>query len=292
MTLLHRLDDIEVGERARDDLGDIGELATSIAAVGLLNPITVTRDLRLISGGRRLAAVRSLGWVEVPVTVSDLANLADILRAEGDENTCRKALTPFEASRLRERRAEALRPKAKERKGGRPRVGAEETSSKLDEVPPATDRATRKAAAVGTGYSGSTLDKVDKVRRIAERGTARIDGQDVPVEDSVREVAREAVAEMNQPAAPVDRAARRVDDALRASLAGNPDRAAAEFRLSVTKAIQAAQALPRFDPERTADVIEDVHAELIEAVAQRILEWSERVRRRRGGLHVVSGGKA
>ena len=41
---------------------------------------------------------------------------------------------------------------------------AEETSSNLDEVKtPASNRATRKLAAKGTGYSGKTLDKVDKV---------------------------------------------------------------------------------------------------------------------------------
>lgn len=41
------------------------------------------------------------------------------------------------------------------------------TGSKLDPVEREATK-TRKAAAIGTGYSGSTLDKVDKIRDIAE----------------------------------------------------------------------------------------------------------------------------
>ncbi|MDW4904453.1 hypothetical protein RB628_03640 [Streptomyces sp. ADMS] len=92
-----------------------------------------------------------------------------MLRGEADENTCRKPLTPYEASRARERRARALTPVAKERQGERTDL---QPSSKLDEGTPA-DRATRKVAAVGTGYSGSTLDKVDRIRDAAERGVIR-----------------------------------------------------------------------------------------------------------------------
>ncbi len=87
------------------------------------------------------------------MTGGDLTTAADVLRAESDENTCRKPLTPYEAAKARERRARILAPAAEERKrSGKP-------SSKLDEG--STARATRKAAAAGTGYSGSTLDKVD-----------------------------------------------------------------------------------------------------------------------------------
>ena len=51
-------------------------LAESIRAVGLINPITVVTDpngpgLRLVSGRRRLAACRYLGWQRVPTTMLD-----------------------------------------------------------------------------------------------------------------------------------------------------------------------------------------------------------------------------
>lgn len=62
---------IEVEGRHRRDLGDVSGLAKSIEAVGLLHPIVVRSDGRLIAGERRLAACKLLGWKEVPVTVLD-----------------------------------------------------------------------------------------------------------------------------------------------------------------------------------------------------------------------------
>jgi ParB family chromosome partitioning protein len=56
-------------DRLRRDLGEIEELAQNIAIVGLLHPIVVTADGRLVAGARRLAAVMLLGWKEIPVTI-------------------------------------------------------------------------------------------------------------------------------------------------------------------------------------------------------------------------------
>lgn len=100
-------------------MGDLAELAASIAAVGLLHPVVVTEDHQLVAGERRLAALAELGWSQVPVTVVNLDTASDVLRADLDENTCRKPLTGYEASRARERRAEVLTPI--QPKGGRPR---------------------------------------------------------------------------------------------------------------------------------------------------------------------------
>jgi len=52
------LDAIVVGDRHRRDLGDIAGLATSIAKIGLLNPITDDENGRLLAGARRLAAYK------------------------------------------------------------------------------------------------------------------------------------------------------------------------------------------------------------------------------------------
>jgi ParB family chromosome partitioning protein len=52
------LDAIVVGDRHRRDLGDIAGLATSIAKIGLLNPIAVDENGRLLAGARRLAACK------------------------------------------------------------------------------------------------------------------------------------------------------------------------------------------------------------------------------------------
>ncbi len=55
-----RIDDVTVGARVRRDLGDVAGLAASIAEVGLLHPIVVTPDKRLIAGERRIEACRVL----------------------------------------------------------------------------------------------------------------------------------------------------------------------------------------------------------------------------------------
>ncbi|WP_158007551.1 ParB N-terminal domain-containing protein, partial [Acidithiobacillus caldus] len=55
------ISDISVGRRFRQDLGDIGALAQSIQKFGLLQPIGVDEQYRLIFGQRRLAACRLLG---------------------------------------------------------------------------------------------------------------------------------------------------------------------------------------------------------------------------------------
>jgi len=51
-----RIDEIVVGERHRRDLGDIDALARSMADPGLLQPIVIRPDDRLLAGHRRLAS--------------------------------------------------------------------------------------------------------------------------------------------------------------------------------------------------------------------------------------------
>ena len=52
---------IKVKARYRKDLGDIDSLAQSINEIGLLHPVVITADGRLIAGQRRLEACKSLG---------------------------------------------------------------------------------------------------------------------------------------------------------------------------------------------------------------------------------------
>ncbi|HSO09805.1 MAG TPA: ParB N-terminal domain-containing protein, partial [Desulfoprunum sp.] len=60
---------VEEGARIRKDVGDIAALEKSIANVGLLNPVVIDENNRLVAGYRRLAACRNLGWKEIEVTV-------------------------------------------------------------------------------------------------------------------------------------------------------------------------------------------------------------------------------
>ena len=102
------IDQIKVGFRYRKDLGDLRTLAKSIDEVGLLHPVVVTPEGRLIAGQRRLEACRLIGQTDVPVTVVDLyqaaqgeaerarlaAQQADQLRqqAEGEKTQLRERL--------------------------------------------------------------------------------------------------------------------------------------------------------------------------------------------------------
>jgi len=86
----------------RDKLGDITELAESITAVGLLQPIVARRDgdqLIIVAGHRRYAAVTRLGWGSVPVIVRNAMAPDEVLAAMIIENSQRADLDPIEEAR-------------------------------------------------------------------------------------------------------------------------------------------------------------------------------------------------
>ena len=85
--------DIVVIDRIRNDYGDIEELAKDISEHGLICPLAVTQDLRLIAGERRLRAIRSLGWDVVEVNVMNVEDEVDVLEREISENEARKDFT-------------------------------------------------------------------------------------------------------------------------------------------------------------------------------------------------------
>jgi len=76
------------------------------------------------------------------------------------------------------------------------------------------------------------------------------------------------------------------------ALADDPGIEAAEFRRNLSRAINEAMMLAAFDPQRTADLAENVHTDMIAAAARQIAEWSSEVARLRSGLRVVTGVRA
>ena len=110
------IDQIQIGFRYRKDLGDLRPLAESISEVGLLHPVVVTPEGRLIAGQRRLEACRNLGWTEIPVTVVDLLQAA---RGEAHENFIRKDLLPSEIVALKRAIEPLERREARDRQGQR-----------------------------------------------------------------------------------------------------------------------------------------------------------------------------
>ncbi len=114
MSAVRPIDEIEIGLRYRKDLGDLRTLTESIEEVGLLHPVVVTPEGRLIAGRRRLEACRLLGWDEVPVTVVDLYQAA---RGEAHENLVRKDLLPSEIVALKRAIEPLERREARARQG-------------------------------------------------------------------------------------------------------------------------------------------------------------------------------
>jgi ParB-like chromosome segregation protein Spo0J len=95
---------------------------------------------RLIAGERRLHAVARLDWQTLPAyVVENLEDAAVLVRAERDENTCRKPLTPSEAvsigKTLEELEREAARKRHQEAiKERDPNGRAKATGGKLPPV--------------------------------------------------------------------------------------------------------------------------------------------------------------
>jgi len=88
---------IDTSGRIRQDFGDIDALATSIKSVGLIQPIIVNRENKLIAGERRLRALKKLGVVELIHTVHFLFNdeldPLKLAAMEVEENVKRKSLS-------------------------------------------------------------------------------------------------------------------------------------------------------------------------------------------------------
>lgn len=80
-----RVSDIQIGERFRKDLGDLGPLMNSIKLHGLLHPIVISAERELICGRRRIEACKNLNLIEIEATSVSLRS-AHWRRAEGDEN--------------------------------------------------------------------------------------------------------------------------------------------------------------------------------------------------------------
>lgn len=186
MTKRVGLHEIKVRDRARTDLGDLTDLMASIEELGLLQPIVITEDHELIAGGRRLEACRKLGMTDIEVTIAEhLTDAVDLLKAEQDENTCRKDMTVSERLAIAARIEEMKRPEAEQRM----KAGVAQPSStagagwKRDRK-----QETAALAAEAIGMSRSTYYLVKAVKKHAD---------DAAQPEEIREAATEALADMD-----------------------------------------------------------------------------------------------
>lgn len=113
--LISQYDDIDIASidvsgRHRKDFGDVDGLAQSILEIGIMAPIVITNESKLVDGGRRIKAFESLGWSRIPAR---RVNIVSIVRGEHDANAYSKPWTPSEQVAI----AEALRAEMGNRRG-------------------------------------------------------------------------------------------------------------------------------------------------------------------------------
>lgn len=102
-----KIQDVKIGERIRQDFGDLSPLIDSIKQVGLLNPILVNKELGLVNGLRRLEACRELGFLEIEARILDSEiDESTHLSYEYHENVGRKDFNQEELQYFKEKREE------------------------------------------------------------------------------------------------------------------------------------------------------------------------------------------
>jgi ParB-like chromosome segregation protein Spo0J len=166
-----KIQSVGVGDRFRQDLGEIASLAKSIDSLGLLHPILIDGNGQLVCGQRRLVACKALGWDKIPARVVDL----DALVAEYDENECRKDFSVNERVAIAKALEEREKPKAKERQQEGRRKGSETAGrgrkKDCDDSSQSNGHAarTRDMVAAAVGMAPATYSKAKAVVEAAEQ---------------------------------------------------------------------------------------------------------------------------
>ena len=223
--------------RLRPDVVD--ELAVSIAAQGLLHPITVRKRASddahvLVAGRHRLEAVRKLGHQAVAAVILDGADSDRAQLVEIDENLVRADLTPAERAAHQAKRKEIyerLHPETKagaaQAKGmnaaqGRGRQNGDDVDRYTADAAKKTgksERSVQREAARGTAIpdvaalAGTSLDKCDELDALAKLPAAeqrqarrarqgRREGQRQDARQEVKRDAREQALAAKQLALP------------------------------------------------------------------------------------------
>jgi ParB family chromosome partitioning protein len=105
---------IDEDTRIRKDLGNLEPLQQSISQVGLINPVLIDEQGKLVAGYRRLSACRNLGWEEIDATVVTLeGDELQMLEVEVAENLHRKDFTPDEILATQKRREQIIESRRK-----------------------------------------------------------------------------------------------------------------------------------------------------------------------------------
>ena len=136
--------------------GNIKELAESIKREGLLQPLVINQNNKLICGRRRFEAVRLLGWDGVEVYQIKTEDDIDGLSKAITENVMRLNLTWQEEVTAKEELDQLMREKFGERKRG------QDTKSSPNE----DLWSTRKTSQLLQEAEGKTIQDIQLAREI------------------------------------------------------------------------------------------------------------------------------
>jgi ElaB/YqjD/DUF883 family membrane-anchored ribosome-binding protein len=153
------IESIVVGERRREDFGDIEGLAKSIEQYGLLHPIVIDDDNNLVAGERRLRAHRHLGLLSIEVTNIGMLSEAARREIELEENLRRKDLAAYERDRDLTRLVETAAEVLKEQQSKAVDLRTESVRKSTDGSSAPSDDKTRRGRPREAG----------SLRRISER---------------------------------------------------------------------------------------------------------------------------
>lgn len=108
---------------AREVVGNVDDLAASMAEVGLIQPVVARKSgprLIIVAGHRRHAAARQLGWTDIDTVITAAMQPDEVLAAQLVENGQRAGLDPIEEARALNRiRATGLTSKQVGKRVGR-----------------------------------------------------------------------------------------------------------------------------------------------------------------------------
>lgn len=163
------IDEIKIIDRKRN-AGDVTQLCASINEIGLLQPITVTSDFKLIAGLHRITACKLLGWKDIEVNVVDYDS--DILSelAEIDENLIRNELTQFDKSIQTSRRKEIYEILHPHTAQGKTNNRANQHTIKNEESPQVEELPENKIESFVTQTAKATNQSRQNIERNSRRG--------------------------------------------------------------------------------------------------------------------------
>jgi len=191
---------IKIGKRFRACLENIDSLAEDIRKNGLINPITVTKDFKLLAGRRRLEAAKKLGWKTIPYTIKDKDDI------EISENEERVNYNAYERETIYQRRLKIESVGTKEQKDQTKHLDRNEkgqlkpTSEKFSEVVvDAPDREARRRAAKTAGISFPTAEKIKEIKESGYTDLIeRLKQNNPKVDRQHKEMIRRKAAEKNE----------------------------------------------------------------------------------------------